>query len=310
MMELLYDCDLTMGIAGRDVDDGLALMAVLGNRQLRLLGVTSTFGNGTLEEVHPCLERALQELGAVDVPCHRGAASAVEPASPAAAFLAQTAARLWAEGRRNLRVLATGALTNLRGAVLHDPSFFRHVAGIVIMGGLTEPLSIGGRRMAELNLSCDPAAASQTLHSGSPVVVISGNLCLQAFLDRRRFYSGLAGLPPRLRGLLERAVEPWLRWYRRAYGLDGFHPWDAVAAAYLAEPGLFETEDRVLVSGSEELRSGVLRTQPAHGDGAAASGSRITLPVRIPDPEALHAWLFEAWACLGERLESAAGGRR
>jgi len=313
MTDLLYDCDLTMGLPGKDVDDGLALMAVLGDPQIRLLGVTSAFGNGSLEEVHPCLERTLRELGAADIPCHRGAASPLQPSSPASAFLAETAARLWTEGRRGLRVLATGALTNLAGAELHDPTFFEHVAEIVIMGGVTEPLSLGGRRMAELNLSCDPEAAARVLHSGTRVVVITGNLCLPAFLDRRRFYRGLADLPAPLRVMLQRDVEPWIRWYRREYDLDGFHPWDAVASLFLTEPDLFETEERALVSGIEELRSGLLRTRPsgagsASGRSTGTAGSRFILPTAIRNPEALHASLFRAWGRLGERLVSVAGG--
>jgi len=300
MIELLYDCDLTMGLADRDVDDGLALMALLGLPEVRLLGVTSTFGNGTLEEVHPCLEATLRTLGAADIPCFKGAASTELRSSPAAGFLADTAARLAARGRGGLRILATGALTNLHGAALQDPGFFANVAEVVVMGGVTAPLQIGGRVMKELNFACDPEAAHQVLQSGARVTVISGNLCLEGFLPRERLLEGLSGLPRTLQAFLTASLEPWVAWYRREYGLDGFHPWDAIAALYLTEPGLFDSRERFLLSDVADLRSGCLRTAAAASPG---KHPRINLPARLRDPGKLHASLFAAWRRLGERLE-------
>ena len=301
MIDLLYDCDLTMGLPNRDVDDGLALAFLLGHPEIRLLGVTSTFGNAGIDEVHPCLERALEALGAGDTPCRRGASSPASRSSPAAVFLAETAAHLAAQGSSRVRVLATGALSNLYAAGLHDPEFFEHLSEIVLMGGITEPLHIGGRIMGELNLACDPEAAFGVLHSGARLTVISGNLCLQGFWEREGFLRSLDALAPGLRRLLRESVEPWLNWYRREYGLEGFHPWDAIAAACLTDPGLLERRERVLLSEVEDLRTGLLRT--------AAPASRRThretvfnLPSRLRDPEALHRRLSEAWQRLGRRL--------
>jgi purine nucleosidase len=316
MIELLYDCDLTMGLRDRDVDDGLALMALLGHPEIRLLGVTSTFGNGSVEEVHPCLVATLKTLGSEETPCHRGAPSPRNRFSPAAVFLAETAARLCSGGFGKVRILATGALTNLYGAALHDPGFFEHVSEIVLMGGVTEPLVIGGRTMGELNLACDPEAAFQVLHSGARITAVTGNLCLEGFLQRRRLFEKLGKLPKGIRTLLQESLEPWLAWYRRKYGVEGFHPWDAIAAVYLTDPDLFNAQEQVLLSGLEELRSGLLRTSsplaPPSGNGSfasssAADGTRINLPTGLRDPEAVHDRLFEAWGRLGERLEARGG---
>jgi len=63
MIDLIYDCDITMGLPGSDVDDGLALLFLLGSPQIQILGITTTFGNSTIEEVHPCLLSVLNDLG-------------------------------------------------------------------------------------------------------------------------------------------------------------------------------------------------------------------------------------------------------
>ena len=44
MKKIVFDCDNTFGIKNCDVDDGLALMYLLGSREAEFLGVTSTYG--------------------------------------------------------------------------------------------------------------------------------------------------------------------------------------------------------------------------------------------------------------------------
>ena len=40
-----------MGLPNKDVDDGLTLMYLMGNNNIDLLGVTTTFGNSHIEDV-------------------------------------------------------------------------------------------------------------------------------------------------------------------------------------------------------------------------------------------------------------------
>ncbi len=49
--KLILDCDNTMGLDNRDIDDGMALMYLLGRDDVELLGITLTAGNGTIDEV-------------------------------------------------------------------------------------------------------------------------------------------------------------------------------------------------------------------------------------------------------------------
>ena len=48
---VIYDCDNTMGKPLSEIDDGLTLLYLLGREDLELVGVTTTFGNGALEDV-------------------------------------------------------------------------------------------------------------------------------------------------------------------------------------------------------------------------------------------------------------------
>lgn len=305
MIDLIYDCDITMGLPGRDVDDGLALLYLLGSPKIRLLGVTSTFGNSSIQDVHPCLLSILEDLGRDDVPAFRGVsrealrAAESSPTDPrgwdaradsdAARFLAETVRK----NPGSVSILATGSPTNLLGAYRLHPGFFQDVKQIVLMGGITEPLMINGREMGELNFASDPEAALVALYAGVPpapaggsaksvrsspplspvpgcgVAVISGNLCLEALLTRQRFRAFLVKSNAKgAKGFvayLEEKILPWFSWIEQEYDLPGFHVWDATAALYLTDPQLFEPGNVLLRSNLDDLNRGFLRIDRAAG---------------------------------------------
>ena len=152
---VILDCDNTMGIPGCDVDDGLALLYLLGSPEVRLLGVTCSYGNSTQEAVCRNTTALLSRWGRQDIPVLRGSEGPGRLPSPAADFLCETA-RAYSGA---LRLLVTGSTTNLRGAMELDGHFLDHLRTVSMMGGITEPLFVGGRPMAELNLSIDCRAS-------------------------------------------------------------------------------------------------------------------------------------------------------
>jgi inosine-uridine nucleoside N-ribohydrolase len=344
MIDLVYDCDITMGLPGRDVDDGLALLYLLGSPDIRLHGITSTFGNSSIEEVHPCLLTVLADLGRSDIPAYRGAsrdaidAGGSSPCgrdaradSDAARFLAETVGNN--PGR--VSVLATGSPTNLLGAYRLHPGFFNDVKQIVYMGGVTEPLMINGREMAELNFASDPEAAFYALYAGEPPdgtgipeegarrsprptkdygisSIVTGNLCLQALLSGERFNgflkesrsAGANGIAT----YLEEKLLPWFDWIEQVYEIPGFHAWDATAALYLTDPHLFGSKEVSLRSTLEDLQRGFLRTEETiesrssrHAGSKYYDRRRITIPTEISDTKAYWRILFHAW----QQVESA-----
>jgi purine nucleosidase len=337
MIELIYDCDITMGLPGADVDDGLALLYLLGCPEIRLLGVTSTFGNSSIEQVHACLLSILKDLGRDDIPAYRGASrprTAVRPSqrgdpdSRAARFLAETVHA----NPGGVRILATGSTTNLLGACSLNPNFFREAKEIVFMGGVVEPLVVNGRGMRELNFSVDPEAALYALYAGHPGArtgdgeaagnvcgrtVISANLCLQALLSKQRFTDFLEEIGNDTEGyvrFLERKILPWFSWMQEHYGLTGFHAWDATAALYITHPELFASREVLLRSSLDDLQSGLLRIAaeraeaggaPAQAGGGTRTGANassagcINLPAKIRSLPEYWRRLFDGWEAAG-----------
>ena len=180
MRKIIHDCDCTFGINGCDVDDGLALLYLLGDPEAEVLGVTTTYGNNVLEKVYPNTVKFLKDINRAEIPVFKGGAFAGDVENEASYYLAKMAK----EHAGELELLVTGSVTNLYGAYKHNPDFFKQVKQIVLMGGITEPLIFAKKQMDELNFSCDPLATFTTLTSETEVAVITGNNCLKVLFTR------------------------------------------------------------------------------------------------------------------------------
>ena len=71
------DCDNTMGLPFHEVDDGLALLYLLGIPEVELIGVTTTFGNGSGKQVYRQTCKLVADLK-LDIPVLRGEDRTVE----------------------------------------------------------------------------------------------------------------------------------------------------------------------------------------------------------------------------------------
>ena len=183
-------------------------------------GICCTYGNSDIDTVVGNTRRICRELG-LHVPVFKGGASALDPTSDAARFLAEAVAKRPGE----ISILATGSLTNLRGAVELNPAFFSQVREIALMGGITETLLVNGRVLDELNLSCDPQASCQVLGAACPVVDATAQACLPAVFTEDRFARELGA-----DSWLMRQAKAWFDFMTVGYDMNGFVCWDIVAA--------------------------------------------------------------------------------
>lgn len=258
MKQIIFDCDNTLGIQGCDVDDGLTLLYLLGCKDCRLLGVTATYGNNTLETVFENTKTMLAHIGHTEVPVKRGGAAKGDYTSEAAEFLAQTAARIAQTGEK-ISLLATGSLTNLMGAYQIDPHFFETVEEIVLMGGITAPLIFEKKEMAELNFSCDPAATAAVLTQGKNVSVITGNNCLKVLFTRAEYRAALHDETKKVVRFIKEKTDYWFDDNEHEYGINGFYNWDVTAGVYLMHPELFIPQEYPMAISETDLQRGFLR---------------------------------------------------
>jgi purine nucleosidase len=271
--QIILDCDNTMGVEGCDIDDGLALLYLLGNDTLAdVKAVCTTYGNSTLETVHTNTCEMFKRWD-LDIPLYKGAKSAEQPISDAAYYLCEAVNKQ--PGK--LSLLLTGSLTNLHGAVLLDADFFSKVKEISLMGGVTQTLELGGTQIKELNLSCDPLASCMVLAAPCPVMVATAQNCLPAFFTLESFKANIYDPQDKNGGSIYESCLPWFETQERNYSITGFVCWDVVAAAYLLQPYLFDEQQLSILASENNLSQGLLKKFPINRDSKQTEGINSNL---------------------------------
>jgi inosine-uridine nucleoside N-ribohydrolase len=279
-LPIICDCDNTMGVPGKPVDDGQTLLYLLGRPDIELLGVTTSFGNGTIDEVYGATTRLLRSAGRPDIPVLRGASRRGQLGTEAARFLAETVAMRPGA----ISLLAIGPQGNLRAAADLDPGFFGNLAQIACMGGYLGRLDVPGwEHIGEVNLSADPEAAFAALHAPCPYTLMNAQTCLQAPFGQpelERMQSGDPAFYAMLRDFLLFCAN---------LGMPTEYLWDLLPAVYLSHPDLFDINNVWVRSSAGDLAAGAIVL------GEERQGVRINMPSRILDTERFYAALYEAW---------------
>jgi len=251
---VILDCD-----PGHD--DAIALLLALASPELELLGVTTTYGNQTLDKTTANALRVLELVGRADVPVSAGAErplarelvvaahvhgetgldgpSLPESRSrPIADDAAAFTAAVVGGSHRSVTVVATGPLTNVaRYLADYGPD---GIGRVVVMGGAIAEGNF--TPAAEFNIWCDPEAAAAVFDSGLDVSMVGLDVTHQALLG--------ADVEARLRatGRVGAFVADlnvyFTRYHRETYGWEGAPIHDAVAVAHLIRPDLVETRHR------------------------------------------------------------------
>jgi inosine-uridine nucleoside N-ribohydrolase len=231
------DTDPAVGQPGADVDDGFAILQALGSPELRIVGLSTVFGNTS----RPAADRIAAELlalaGAGELPVHSGADNAAQLGRPTAASHALCAAL----EREPLTVLALGPLTNLATVLATRPELAARITQLVFVGGRrpAQRFTIAGQGpLPDFNVESDPAACERILATEIPLLLAGFEVATHATITGEHL-DRLTHGPPAARWLAERSRD-WLAWWAEQLDHDGFHPFDTLAVAAVAAPELIE----------------------------------------------------------------------
>jgi purine nucleosidase len=248
---IILDCD-----PGHD--DAIALLLALASPEVDVLGVTTTYGNQTLEKTTANALRVLELVGRTDVQVAAGAdrplvrdlvvavhvhgesgldGPALPPpeteaaTSDATAFISDrvhTAAT-------DVTLVPTGPLTNV--ARYLDAHGTTGIARIVLMGGSIAEGNF--TPAAEFNIWCDPEAAQVVFSSGLDVTMAGLDVTHRAILGPE-VEAQLRGLG-RIGTFVAELNVFFSQYHRTTYGWNGAPIHDAVAVAHVIRPGLLTT---------------------------------------------------------------------
>jgi inosine-uridine nucleoside N-ribohydrolase len=245
------------------IDDALAMLFALRSPALEVLGITTVFGNASIE-VGTANALRIVELVGRDLPVARGASQPliVAGASPpdfvhgtdglgniaappptrqpievsAAEFIVATARRYPGQ----VTLLAVGRLTNLALALALEPRLPALVREVVLMGGSA---SAGGNvtPVAEANIWGDPHAADIVFGAPWKVTMVGLDVTTRVRLGDDRL-ERMAARDQRVGGFVYRITRFYKQFHDSMGVTGGFYVHDPSAVAYLIDPGLFTTD--------------------------------------------------------------------
>lgn len=245
------DTDAACGHAPRtDPDDCFALLVLAGANGVEIAGVSSIFGNASLDVT----DRVTRELAGLlfasqnGPPVYRGAAAPLQhgsiPSTDASKALQTQLAK------RPLGIVALGPLTNVATALEQRPDLQRNVSAlIVVMGRRTGHLFHPGEGAGsgvlfghgpvfrDFNFAMDMDAAKRILRMDLPLVLVPYVAARDVELTAADLDQLSARGGPRS-WIAERSRD-WLAYWQQDVGRNGFYPFDAVAAAFVRSPGQF-----------------------------------------------------------------------
>jgi pyrimidine-specific ribonucleoside hydrolase len=269
------DADPSCGL-GRtdDVDDCWAIIAAVRSSDLKVVGVSTVFGNVRLEQATGTARTVLDAIAfhepRRDTPSlHEGADRSLRQGagnnSPALSGLAA------ALNESRLTIVALGPLTNVAALIKNHPALIGRIDAVIAVAGQRpgQVFRVGTTPILhfhDMNVRKDPDAFDIVLRSGVPLHLIPFEVGQQVVVT-------LADLQTlERRGALDAWVAArsfaWLDFWMNVLGAPGFSPFDALAIAYVvnydqftcqATPvklvrrhGLFTVRDTLEVSSSQE----------------------------------------------------------
>lgn len=228
-----------------DVDDCWAVIAAVRSSGLKVVGVSTVFGNVRLEQATGAARTVLDAITlhepsrdapplyeGADRPLRQGARNNSPALSGLAAALSDN----------RLTIVALGPLTNIAALVKNHPALIDRIDAVVAVAGQRpgQVFRVGTTPILhfhDLNVRKDPDAIDIVLRSGIPLHLIP-------FEVGQRVVVTLADLQVlEGRGALDAWVAArsfaWLNFWEGVLGAPGFSPFDALAVAYVVNSGLF-----------------------------------------------------------------------
>jgi purine nucleosidase len=301
MHKVIFDTD-------PGIDDAMALLFLATSPEVELIGITTTFGNGTIATT---TRNALYltERFRIAAPVARGAGAPLvgEPGDPpdfvhggnglGNVQLPATIARqpdprpahklmidLVRANPGEVEIVAVGRMTNLALALREDPGIAALVKQVVIMGGAFGINGVLGNvtPAAEANIWGDPLAADEVTAAAWPLTMVGLDVTQQTRMPTEylRTLADDGGEAGQFIWDISRFYED----FHQKGGVDSIFVHDSSAVAYLLRPELFETRLGAIRVVSDGLAFGMTIQKPASvsyppGDGDGRPAHRVCTSV-------------------------------
>jgi inosine-uridine nucleoside N-ribohydrolase len=256
MHKVIFDTD-------PGVDDAMALLFLHRHPQIDLIGVTTVFGNVSLDLTTRNAQFLHREWD-IAVPIARGADRTIDPLRsddraasvvhgldglgnigvpetidwpldprPGYQFIIDTVR----DNPGEVTLIAVGRMTNLALALQADPDFAGLVKEVIVMGGAFD---VNGNvtPAAEANIHGDPEAADIIFTTPWKVTIVGLDVTLKTIMTGE-YLADMAKSGEKSVQLLSDLSQYYIEFYKSRVGIAGMAVHDSTACVYLVRPDLF-----------------------------------------------------------------------
>ncbi len=259
MKSVIFDTDI-------GIDDAMALLMLHASPAIKLLGITTKFGNASVDDT---TRNALvvKELFNIEAPVFKGAHSPIgtrlgsgypthvhgkdglgdcidyHPQGIADSMNAADALiTLTKNAQDKVTIVAVGGLTNIAAAIRQDPAIIQRIDSLIVMGGAFGHNNHRGNvsPVAEANIASDPLAADLVFTSGLATIIVGLDVSHEIVMDQL-FMSSLVDASPFAGEFIKKIHEHYFSFHHGLSGKFECPLHDSSAVAYLLKPELFST---------------------------------------------------------------------
>lgn len=241
------DTDVSIGSPIREVDDAFALVLAFHSPEIRIAGLSTTYGNAPLGQTTRAARDLVQRFGRSAGLTVDHVFAGAESASDLGRRSGASDALATALQKQKVIYIALGPLTNLATFLRLHPKPAHRIERVIFVGGQVPgaSLAFGPTRsfhIHDANVFKDSAATGAVLRSNIPLTLVpiaTGSRLLVAGADLRQLErSGGAG------NYLSRQSRIWRWFWTHLAKTDGGPIFDAVAIIPTTSPELLSIKNR------------------------------------------------------------------
>jgi purine nucleosidase len=279
-IKVIYDTD-------PGVDDAMALLLMARHPDVEVVGIVSSFGNGTIDTTTRNALYLKQRFGLV-APVSRGAAgplSGADPGEPPTFVHGDNALGnielpevtatedprpahkliidLVRESPGEITIIAVGRMTNLAMALAEAPEVAQLAQRVVVMGGAFGRNGHYGNvtPVAEANIWGDPAAADIVFGAAWPVTILPLDVTHETVMSDS-YVNDLAEVAGEDGRFVREISHFYQNFYKNSAGIIGFPTHDSSAVVFALHPEFYTTETGPIRVVSEGLAFGQTIIKP------------------------------------------------
>lgn len=240
--QVWIDTDLSVGMEREnrpgycDVDDGYAILQLMRSDKVDIVGMSSVFGNTTIEKADKLCHLMNDEFAGGKIPVYKGAGEKISlphvQTNEAVEALAE------ALRQQKLIIMAIGPATNVGLLLLRYPELKDQIEEVVLVAGRrkhTDYFAIGnkGRHAGDANFDKDVDSFLLMFQHEVPVTLCPFEISSKVWLTPEDMDT--LAQSDALNQWISRESATWLQqWVDQ--GAHGFNPFDVLASHYIIEP--------------------------------------------------------------------------